>query len=42
VANEYWLSDGDWAALEPLIPLDRRGVKPGNNRQIISGILHVL
>jgi transposase len=42
VANEYWLDDKDWAALEPLIPLGRRGVKPGNNRHIISGILHVL
>ena len=42
MANEYWLSDTAWAALEPLIPRGRRGVKPGNNRQIISGILHVL
>jgi transposase len=42
MANEYWLGDAAWAALEPLIPLGRRGVKPGNNRQVISGILHVL
>jgi transposase len=42
MANEYWLSDVAWAALEPLIPMHRRGVKPGNNRQVISGILHLL
>jgi transposase len=42
VANEYWLSDGEWATIEPLIPMNRRGVKPGNNRRVISGILHVL
>jgi transposase len=42
VANEYWLSDCEWAAIEPLIPMNRRGVKPGNNRNVISGILHVL
>src|ERR1700733_15240432 len=42
VANEYWLSDQQWVAIEPLIPLKRRGVKPGRNRQVISGVLHVL
>lgn len=42
MANEYWLDDDAWAAIEPLIPMHRRGVKPGNNRQVISGILHVL
>ena len=42
MANEYWLSDQQWVAIEPLIPLNRRGVKPGRNRQVISGILHVL
>lgn len=42
MANEYWLDDAAWAAIEPLIPMHRRGVKPGNNRQVISGILHVL
>ena len=39
MAHEYWLSDENWAVLELLIPLNhRRGVKPANNRQIISGI----
>jgi len=42
MANEYWLEDQQWAALAPLIPMNRRGVKPKQNRTIISGILHVL
>lgn len=42
VANEFWMSDRQWACLEPLIPLSRRGVKPRRNREVISGILHVL
>ena len=42
MSNEYWLSDQQWVAIEPLIPLKRRGVKPGRNRQVISGVLHVL
>lgn len=42
MANEYWLGDEAWARIEPLIPMDRRGVKPANNRRVISGILHVL
>ena len=28
--------------LEPLIPMGRRGVKPRRNREVISGIVHVL
>ena len=42
MANEFWLSDRQWAALEPLIPMNRRGVKPRRNREIISGIMHIL
>ena len=42
MANEYWLSDQQWVAIEPLIPMNRRGVKPARNREVISGILHVL
>jgi transposase len=41
MANEFWLSDRQWAALEPLIPMHRRGVKPKRNREIISGIMHI-
>jgi transposase len=42
MAHEYWLSDEAWSRIEPLIPMDRRGVKPANNRRVISGIRHVL
>ena len=36
-ANLFWLSDGQWARIEPFIPSNRRGVKPKNNRRILSG-----
>jgi transposase len=42
MANEYWLNDEQWAVIEPLIPTGRRGVKPSRNREVISGIIHVL
>jgi len=42
MANEFWLSEASWAVIEPLIPMNRRGVKPSNNYRIISGIVHVL
>jgi transposase len=42
MANEFWLRDDQWAAIEPLLPYGRRGVQPQRNREVISGILHVL
>ena len=41
-ANLFWFSGGQWARIEPFIPSNRRGVKPKNNRRILSGIMHVL
>ena len=41
-ANLFWFSDRQWARIEPFIPSNRRGVKPKNNRRILSGIMHVL
>lgn len=38
----FWLSDAQWAAIEPHLPLGRPGVKPRRNRAVISGIIHVL
>jgi transposase len=38
----FWLDDDSWHAIEPLMPMNRPGVKPSHNRQVISGILHVL
>jgi transposase len=42
MSHLFWLDDESWRAIEPLIPMNRPGVKPGRNRQVISGILHVL
>lgn len=42
MANEFWMSDRQWAVLKPLIPMNRRGVKPQRNREVISGIIHIL
>jgi transposase len=41
-ANLFWLNDEQWAKIEPLIPMNRPGPKPQNNRRILSGIIHVL
>ena len=42
MSNLFWLSDAQWGALEPHLPTGRRGVKPRRNREVISGIMHVL
>src|SRR5262249_52294197 len=41
-ANLFWLDDEQWAKIEPLVPMNRPGRKPQNNRRILSGIIHVL
>lgn len=38
----YWLSDAEWARLEPLLPRRRRGAHRVDDRRVISGILHML
>ena len=38
----YWLSDEQWARIEPLLPTDVRGKKRVDDRRVISGIMHVL
>ena len=38
----YDLTDFEWSVIEPLLPTDRRGPKPKNNRQIINGMFYVL
>jgi transposase len=38
----YDLSDFEWSVIEPLLPKDRRGRKPRNNRRILNGIFGVL
>jgi transposase len=39
MADRFWLSDAQWAVIEPLLP--RLGGKPRvDDRRVISGILH--
>jgi transposase len=39
MAEQFWLSDTQWAVIEPLLP--RLGGKPRvDDRRVISGILH--
>jgi transposase len=40
--NLFWLSDEQWARIEPHLPTDVRGVERVNDRRVISGIVHVL
>ena len=42
MSNLLWLTDEQLAAIEGAIPMNRRGVKPRRNREVISGIIHVL
>lgn len=41
-SSHFWLSDGQFARLEPLLPRDTRGVARVDARRVISGIVHVL
>jgi transposase len=41
-SNLFWLSDEQWARIEPLLPSDVRGKKRVDDRRVISGILHVV
>ena len=38
----YDLTDFEWSVIDPLLPMDRRGPKPQNNRRILNGIFFVL
>jgi transposase len=42
MTEEFWLSDGQWARLAPLLPNKPRGVPRVDDRRVISGIIHVL
>ncbi len=42
MANEFWLSDGAWAVIEPLLPSNQPGARRVDDRRVISGIIHVL
>src|ERR1019366_929020 len=38
----FWLSDEQWAAIEPFMPRNQPGARRKDDRRIISGIFHVL
>jgi len=38
----YWLSDAEWASIEPYLPRGRRGAHRVDDRRVISGIVHML
>ena len=40
--NLFWLSDEQWAKIEPLLPTDVRGKARVDDRKVLSGILHVI
>ena len=40
--NLYWLSDEEWASIQPHLPTGRRGVHRVDDRRVISGIVHML
>ncbi len=42
MATPYWLSEEQFARLQPLLPNKVRGVPRVDDRRVISGILHVL
>jgi transposase len=42
MAGEFWLSDQQWSAIEPLLPKNRPGARRVDDRRVISGIIHVL
>ena len=42
MADNFWLSDEQWAAIAPLVPMVHTGPKRKDDRRIICGIIHRL
>jgi transposase len=42
VADNFWLSDEQWAAIEPHLPMVHTGPVRKDDRRVISGIIHRL
>jgi transposase len=42
MANEFWLSDSEWASIEAVLPRNQCGAHRVDDRRVISGIVHVL
>src|SRR5258708_36676643 len=42
MSDNFWLNDGQWASIAPLLPMVHTGPVRQDDRGIISGILHRL
>jgi transposase len=42
MAGEFWFSDRQQAAIEPLLPRNQPGARRVDDRRVLSGIVHVL
>ena len=42
MANEFWLSDAQWTAIEACLPKNQPGARRVDDRRVISGIIHVM
>jgi transposase len=42
MAGEFWLTDRQWAVIDPLLPKNQSGAHRVDDRRVISGIIHVL
>lgn len=42
IREVFWLTDDQFARVEPLLPKDTRGKPRVDDRRVISGIVHVL
>lgn len=42
MADRFWLSDAQWAVIEPHIPKVYKGKRRVDDRRVISGIVHRL
>ena len=42
MTNLFWLSDAEWAAIRPHLPMKHTGPERVDDRRVLSGIIHVL
>ncbi len=42
MADNFWLNDGQWAAIAPHLPMVHTGPERQDDRRVISGIIHRL
>lgn len=42
MSDQFWLTERQFARLEPFLPTDTRGVPRVDDRRVISGIVHVV